>query len=139
MVLAVQFLLALARISRKKRKSKRKPQNGAGLNMNRMLQKSIEVLKREQQLRKDAMIALTPDFWEIQRSGKMVDGYRKLELAWAQEHLAVQLHCNPKYRVAFPSPAEVKLMQAEVDACWNHWISRRRRISRRPFNSSSEL
>merc|ERR1711964_411845 len=103
------------------------------------LQDQLKMLQREQQLRKDAQTALTPDFWEIQRIAGKEDGYRRLEFSWAQRHLAVQLHSNPKYRVAFHSKQEWKDMKTEIECDWKPFTRRCRRLSRRPFNSASEL
>merc|ERR1711964_510974 len=101
----------------------------------KFLEQQVEMLKLEHQLRKDAQTGLTPDFWEIQRSGGQEDHYRLLEIVWVQRHLAVQLHSNPRYMVATPSDDEWAAMRKEVeDDCAS--VGRFRRLSRKPFNST---
>merc|ERR1711964_104985 len=100
------------------------------------LEEQIKQIRNEAQAREDARTAMTPDVWEINRNPDGDDKYRLMEREWRQRHATVQLNASPKYRTVFPSDAKL----AEMKKFATRGMSfHKRRLSRRPSNTKSEL
>merc|ERR1711964_671620 len=107
-----------------------------GSRQRRELEEQIKRLKEEQRAREDARTASTPDFWEINRDAGADDTHRLLEREWRQRYMAVQLNSSPKYRTVFPTDDKLAQMKNNLECIA---APRKRRLSKRPSNTKSDL
>merc|ERR1711964_863839 len=104
-------------------------------NVKNFLLKQLNNAQDQVQRRKEAETGAKPDIWEIQKAGKVVDGYRILEVEWINRHQSVQLHATPGYEVMTPDKPTRRAWRAEVKADWSEFVYRERRLSKKLWSA----
>merc|ERR1712139_667679 len=105
------------------------------LNVKDFLMKQMSNAQEQLLRKKELESGMKPDIWEIQKTGKTIDGYRVLEVEWINRHQSVQLHATPGYEVKIPGKEERRAWRAEVKGDWMPFIQRKRRLSPKLWNA----